>query len=308
MTMLIDKIRERAKARQPSSNAEPVYGEHAIPQCLRDFSFTSIPQTQWNTAMVLVTPELAEKMLESNTSNRNLRKQTVGKYSATMKAGNWTTSPESISFDTNGVVLNGQHRLHAVVNSGVSQNFLIVTNVSPDVFAVLDRNAVRSPADVLQIPRKLAETARAMVTIIDSAGVIDQDIKLVADIITDEHDRLMTQGSASTRKIVSSAPVRAAACVRLLEGNDPKYIIRTYRNMVLQRYHELPPVAGVFMQQVNNSKMGLSSNGRKNQRDLICRAMDVFNPSSASKTRIQVNAIEPRIDEIRKIIEAAYVS
>lgn len=309
MTLLLDRIR-RHPSQETATISTPQPTTFEIPQCLQDIKFLQIPNTQWYTAMVLVTPLLAEQMLTANIDNRKLRRQTVGKYSATMTAGNWVPSPESICFDVNGRVINGQHRLHGVVNSGTSQYFMIVLNVETAVFTVLDRNAVRTPADALKLPPKLAQVARVVVAIIappsSNAGILDQDIKLVADMMIDEHDILMTKGSTSNCKLVSSAPVRAAACLRLLEGQDPEYVTSTYRNMVLRKYHEIPPIACAFMQQINNNK--LSSSGTANQRDLLIRAMDVFNPKSATKARLQVNSVEARTQEVREIIEAAYVT
>jgi hypothetical protein len=69
----------------------------------------------------LITPELASSLLETNSNNRNLSKGTVEAYANDMLAGNWDESVgDAISIDTDGVLRNGQHRLSAIVLSGVS--------------------------------------------------------------------------------------------------------------------------------------------------------------------------------------------
>lgn len=80
----------------------------------------------------LVTPEMAAKYLECNTRNyRKLRRHVVAKYAADMKAGLWTLTTGGIGFDVKGELTNGQHRLSAVVESGVACYFVIVRGL-PD--------------------------------------------------------------------------------------------------------------------------------------------------------------------------------
>lgn len=84
-----------------------------------------------------VTPEWARQMLEELDAQvaagkfrqRGVSDRRVAKYAADMKAGNWALNGESIIIDENGHLLNGQHRLHAVVKSGVSVKMLVVYNV-----------------------------------------------------------------------------------------------------------------------------------------------------------------------------------
>ena len=76
------------------------------------------PQHWWED----VTPDMARTYLKSNTHNRPLDAARVSKYAADMRAGRWLVSPETISFDEHGVLLNGQHRLGAIVESGARQS------------------------------------------------------------------------------------------------------------------------------------------------------------------------------------------
>lgn len=100
--------------------------------------------------LVDVTPEVAEKWLGQNHGNRNLRSRKVAAYARDMRNGHWMTSGDSIKFDWNGRLIDGQHRLEAVIESGITIRVLVVKGLEPRVQDVLDTNAKRSNADALR--------------------------------------------------------------------------------------------------------------------------------------------------------------
>ncbi|WP_303834640.1 hypothetical protein [Ruminococcus flavefaciens] len=100
----------------------------------------------------LITPEIASNMLETNTQNRTLSKGTITAYVNDMLSGNWDeTVGDAISIDENGILRNGQHRLNAIVESGVSVRMWVCRNVSSD--GIYDNNRKRSNADQIMIMR-----------------------------------------------------------------------------------------------------------------------------------------------------------
>lgn len=105
----------------------------------------------WKIAFEVITPARAKEMLSVPVRNRNIKQRVVRTYSADMSDNRWLFTPEPIIIDKNGGVLDGQHRLQAVLQSGTSRPFLIVSNVDPDLINVLGIGKTRSPADILII-------------------------------------------------------------------------------------------------------------------------------------------------------------
>lgn len=99
-----------------------------------------------------ITPEKAQKLLKKNTINRALSKHYVANYTHQMVLGLWRLG-EPIYIDLHGNLINGQHRLNAVVKSGKTIQFLVVYNMPTDAFQWLDEGKKRSGADVLSIVR-----------------------------------------------------------------------------------------------------------------------------------------------------------
>lgn len=99
--------------------------------------------------VVLVTPDLASQWLKKNTKNRKVRKMVVNSYAEDMKNGNWSLIGDSITFDEDGVLTNGQHRLYAITKSETSQYFNVMKGVPHNM--CVDRPAVRSVGDNLSM-------------------------------------------------------------------------------------------------------------------------------------------------------------
>lgn len=98
-----------------------------------------------------VTPRYAEELLDSNLRNRPLRGHYVLQLAEAMERGEWTVNGEPIQVGSDGTLLNGQHRLQAVVESGVTVKMLLVRNVNPNARRTIDSGARRNLSDVLKL-------------------------------------------------------------------------------------------------------------------------------------------------------------
>jgi hypothetical protein len=96
----------------------------------------------------LITPSIAIEMLKNNDGNRRMKMPSVYRYSQEMKNGKWKEDTgELIKISKSGKVLDGQHRLKAVIHSGVSIYFHIAYGLSDEIFDVLDTGSLRNAAD-----------------------------------------------------------------------------------------------------------------------------------------------------------------
>lgn len=99
-----------------------------------------------------VTPEMAAKWLEEN-SKANCRHlpAKIKIYAADMKAGRWKSdNGEPVTFDWDGKINDGYHRLWAVVESGCTITFDIIENVNPNAYDTVDIGTKRTPGHVLK--------------------------------------------------------------------------------------------------------------------------------------------------------------
>lgn len=101
--------------------------------------------------VTMITPEMAEQWLNRNTHNRPIRQSRVDEYARDMAAGRWQMTGEAIKFDTDGALLDGQHRLWGIVEAGEPIRMMIVTGLAPESQSVMDTGAKRSAGDALHL-------------------------------------------------------------------------------------------------------------------------------------------------------------
>jgi len=105
---------------------------------------------------MFVDPTQAAKWLEGNTHNRALRQPVVNRYARDMKAGKWQLTHECIAFDPAGKLIDGQHRLWAVIEANVPCRFMVATGVKDAVMGVINGGLTRSKSDQLKLGHGLA--------------------------------------------------------------------------------------------------------------------------------------------------------
>lgn len=100
---------------------------------------------------MVITPELAKEWLEKyNQMNRTRRERREGDYAAAMDQDEWDgLNGTTISFDTDGQLADGQHRLGAIVRSGIPVETLVVYGIKPEARATIDDALKRKFADDL---------------------------------------------------------------------------------------------------------------------------------------------------------------
>ena len=131
-------------------------------------------QTGQRILNVEIDPALAAAILEDNPQNRPTKIGHIRKLVRILKDGLW--NPDlggSIAFSPEGRLTDGQHRLRAVVMSGIS----IVVDVRPNQKTTvgLDENASRSVADHLALqgvddPSAVAMATKMLFKAMDTAG------------------------------------------------------------------------------------------------------------------------------------------
>lgn len=102
--------------------------------------------------VVMVTPEIAQRWLDRNHSNRPLRRDAVDQYARDMSAGKWELTG-TIEFDTDGNLIQGQHRCHAVVKSGSTVAMWVLRGIAPSAQRVMDTGRRRKASDNLHMTR-----------------------------------------------------------------------------------------------------------------------------------------------------------
>lgn len=154
-----------------------------------------------------VTPDLAAKWLETNIKNRRLSTPRVEKLAAQMKDGLWRFDASPIRFDEHGHLVDGQHRLWALIEADYTTEFLVVRGVEERAMTTMDTGKTRSFADILSLNEPglgdITHLAAAVLIIyrweqharggeLRSAGKRSVPYSLLLDFFRENRERLVT--------------------------------------------------------------------------------------------------------------------
>jgi len=121
-------------------------------EALKGLPFTlKTMNNDFHTQVVEMTPEWAAHLLQTNTNNRGLSRSRVLSFAKQIQKGKWRKTGQGISVSSTGRLLDGQTRLNAVIQSGITTTMVIAWNCDEDSFAVFDTGRARSATDILKI-------------------------------------------------------------------------------------------------------------------------------------------------------------
>lgn len=139
-----------------------------------------------------VTPGLAKQWLGNNFRNRPISEDVVAAYARDILNGVWIPTHQGIAFNDRDELIDGQHRLHAIVRAGKTVRMMVTFGL-PSVIPgkemttmdAVDRGRMRSVADQLKIQHGLKNgTAIAGIT------------KIIANICCGERTRRLSVGQS----------------------------------------------------------------------------------------------------------------
>lgn len=104
--------------------------------------------------VINITPEMAKEMLSKNMkNNRRVNHSTVKRYARIMKSGGWNLTHQGIAFDDKGELIDGQHRLEAIVAANTPIKMMVtygVQHIEGEAFTI-DTGTKRSTINIIQI-------------------------------------------------------------------------------------------------------------------------------------------------------------
>lgn len=100
----------------------------------------------------LITPEKAEEYLLSNIeNNRDINHHRVATYTADILSGDWSNNGETIKFDQDGKLIDGQHRLMAIKKANKPVYMWVARGVDGNAFRTVDTGLARTTKQILKM-------------------------------------------------------------------------------------------------------------------------------------------------------------
>lgn len=125
-------------------------------------------KTNIETKVENIGPATAKAYLEVAAPNRKLNQRAVARYTHAMKSGGWRLTHQGIAFDENGKMIDGQHRLTAIIASGKTVQMNVSRYSANAPMAVLDSGASRTVSDRVQISGIIGKHTREVVATLNA--------------------------------------------------------------------------------------------------------------------------------------------
>lgn len=179
----------------------------------------------------LVTPEKAKEYLAANCVNRKIRQDRVRALTRDILGDAWKETHQGIAFDTEGKLIDGQHRLTAIVNANKAVYMDVARGVEHEAGAYVDSGIARRYTDAIvfdgrfnddpamrhkETPATLKTLIRLEIPFIRSMS--NHEVMTVMEMLSDELHKIYHV--ATTRSNYSAAAVKAAAMAALMCGES----------------------------------------------------------------------------------------
>ena len=140
----ISLIKENVNASASSNQSQATYSESVFEGVTAE--------------LTMLTPQLAKRLLKSikdrpdiEKKQRRVTESNSNLISHVIKNGYFRFNGESIIVSDKGYIMDGQHRLLAVIKTGIAIPVLIVYGIDEDAMDTIDQNKKRTPSDIFNI-------------------------------------------------------------------------------------------------------------------------------------------------------------
>ncbi len=193
---------------------------------------SSMAGTEIRTSRMTITPEIAKRWLGQNTEgNRNISKRTVEAYARDMKAGEWAVTHQGIAFNQVGELVDGQHRLHAVILADVAIESMVTTGLRIEYNSPLDQGYNRSLGQITGKGTRWVSVVRGLHTM--EEGLADSSFRSTVSLIEDcatRHEEAIT-ACLTACKSARSCPTGLVAALAFAYPVNPDKILSLGRQI-----------------------------------------------------------------------------
>lgn len=163
-----------------------------------------------------ITPQRAAAILKANTRNRKIKQRVLARYIEDMRTGKWRPDiGDPIRISKTGRLLDGQHRLIAIVESGAKIRMTVIIGLDDEDQRYIDQGARRSAADQLMIEGRnnsgtLATIARNLLVFIKEhrldQRVYAPSVYEIAEFV-DEHAEMLGDIAHQYNRVKNQVPI-----------------------------------------------------------------------------------------------------
>lgn len=248
------------------------------------------PQIEWK--FMLVTAAMALQWLTKNNANRKLRLMRVCTLGSTMSRGKWKETHQGIAIGADGAVIDGQHRLTAIANTGVAVHMWVAFygRVTTALGEPIDQIVPRSQADLLGEHQALIAICRQAWNVVLETRHLQpslDDMRDLTEWMRPHFEGLIDVCGAKSGEGRTSATVRLGVIARAMTS-DSEVVLAQYRAFVLMDVELMWKSTACLYRQLATLSSKVS--GYEADADRLARAWKAFDVAKSSGNFLVQNA------------------
>jgi hypothetical protein len=284
------------------SNLQPIKSIAALPGAPSGAFLAEIAEAHITGYLILVTPHLAEQWLAANADNRRIRPSHVDNLAEEMRTGRWRVTHQGIAFSSAGRLIDGQHRLHAILASGQPCTLAVFTGLDDDMFGALDRGARRTVSDEMNEDPRLVEPCTWIARVMRSNDKRSPSPAEVADIfdLYRQEAKTVLEGALKQRTGRTAAPIKGALMLRLHDTTPAQHalLVAQWKAFTTLEVKEMDTSTASLLKRLE----GVGMAGRNPSDERGACAWIAFHPGDRHLQKIIVRELSTELAEIRATV------
>lgn len=250
-----------------------------------------------------VSPALAQQWLLRNEDNRSHRESLVRQYADDMTNKRWQYNGEPLHFSVSGRLLNGQHRLKAILRSQTTQVFNVGFSFPEDAQLTIDNGARRTASDSLKLAgvshtaataavAKLVINERAEGRYLTFANTTPTTLHIQDVVLSDQ--RIADAAAFAQNKLVietkCSPSVLGYTWWKTCQLDEDAAKTFYYRLRTLDNLGATSPILALSKRLVAHRLANGAKNNRQRQTELITYVFQAWNAWRRNEDRVALKA------------------
>ncbi len=247
------------------------------------------------TKMETVTPEKAAGWLSRSKNPRPLKPRNVRQFSQHLLGRTFELTHQGIALDENGYLVDGQHRLTAIVETGQTVDMMVTRGIGTKALLMVDRGVRRDNSVVLRCDRAVADVITLAAKIAAGVGVPSEPDLLKFKRVLEDDATVLIQSYARSQRRLSAAPNKLGAVLNM--GKDPDWVVNQW---VAFRKGDFPNQSKA-VQWLYRREMG---DRTITTAVMLVYAFKAFNKENSNADSVYIKNTGSNMDEIRKVLRS----
>ena len=245
-----------------------------------------------------ITPQQAAEFLKLNATNRPIRPSWVRTLCGIIERGEWVLTHQGIAITSENLLIDGQHRLQAIVNTGITVQMMVSFDCDPESFKVIDSGVKRSVQDQLRVPVAVGALARLVWRLPNHKSNNPATSQQIEHTLEWAKEPIEAVVHAVTKKTkFNSAPIQLAIVGHHMAGHSN--VIGEFKAFYQLDFDSMPPAVKTLAKQIIDGK----ASARTDIWDLVARSWRAFTPGTETG-KVQIKDSGVAIAELNRVLES----